>query len=213
MADLKTSKWNMQQLLNAGRLQEALRLGQRLCAAYPQDTDVWYLKGLAEARLNELQAASQSFEHVLQRAPNDAITHYNLARVRRLQGRVHDAIAGYRTALRLRPNIAEAHNNLGELLRQIGDVDTALAHYRQALKLRPNYSGAYSNMLFALSYHLLSTPAELLAAHREWDRQFGEAGRAGRFTHVPPTPDDGRGQDRQTRGQRRSGKVPASPAD
>ena len=52
----------------------------------------------------------------------------------------------------------------------IGDVDTALAHYRQALKLRPNYSGAYSNMLFAQSYHLLSTPEELLAAHRAWDR-------------------------------------------
>jgi len=146
MSDLKTSKRKIEQLLNAGRLQEARRLGERLCASHPGDADAWYLKGMAEAQSNAYDAAVRSFERVLALAPNDAVTHYNLARIHRAQGRFEEAVAGYRAALRVQPDIAEAHNNLGELLREQGDYGQAEGHFRRALEINPKFIAAYLNL-------------------------------------------------------------------
>src|SRR5262249_12038893 len=66
--------------------------------------------------------------------------------VLRAQGRVVEAIAGYREALRLRPDHAEAHNNLGVALRQQGQLSEALACYREALRLKPAYADAHKNL-------------------------------------------------------------------
>jgi len=252
VSDLKSAKRELEKLLQVGRLREARALGEQLSAAFPQDADAWYLRGMAEAQADALEAAAQSFRRVLALAPGDAITHYNLARIHRLQGRIDAAVAGYRESLRLQPGLAEAHlslgdiardrgelkqalihyenalnartgyaeaynnlgivlkrrgdpegaltawrkaiecrpdlaagwNNIGDELRQNGDPRLAIEHYRRALALRPDFSLAHSNVLFALSYHVLASPEELLAESREWDRRHGAAGRAAAYTHV-----------------------------
>ena len=146
MTDLKSTKRKLEKLLQNGHLQEARRLGGRLCAAHPRDADAWYLKGMAEAQSNALEAAVESFGRVLALAPNDAVTHYNLARIHRLQGRIEEAVAGYRATLRLQPNIPEAHNNLGELLREQGDYTQAEQHFRRAVEFNPKFVPAYLNL-------------------------------------------------------------------
>jgi tetratricopeptide (TPR) repeat protein len=143
MSDLKSAKRQMEKLLQAGQLREACELGEKMCETYSQDADVWYLKGMAEAQSNAFDAAAQSFGRVLALAPDDAVTHYNLARIHRAQGRVDEAIASYREALRVQPNLPEAHNNLADLLREHMQIEEAETHYREALRQKPGFPEAW----------------------------------------------------------------------
>jgi len=143
MPDIKAAKRQLEQLLQNGFLQQARERGSQLCSSHSWDADVWYLKGMAEAQLNALDEAVESLGRVLLLAPNDAVTHYNLARIRRAQGRVDEAVANYREALRIQPNLPEAHNNLAELLHEQMQIEEAETHYREALRLKSGFPEAW----------------------------------------------------------------------
>ena len=168
MTDPKTEKRRLEELLATGRLTEARELGGQLCTMYPRDADTWYLKGMAEAQSDALDAAAQSFARVLALAPDDAVTHYNLARIQRLQGRIEDAITSYRAALRVQPNLAEAHNNLADLLRERGEIDKAEGHFREALRLRPGFPEAWYGLGL-----VLEARRNLAAARQAYEQAVG----------------------------------------
>jgi len=61
-------------------------------------------------------------------------------------GRLEEAVAGYRQALAVRPGSARTHNNLGIALAELGRRDEAIAHYREALRLRPDFAEVHTNL-------------------------------------------------------------------
>jgi tetratricopeptide (TPR) repeat protein len=65
-------------------------------------------------------------------------------------GRVADAVSGYREALKNDPTLFEAEYNLGIALEGIGDFKGALATYERALALRPDSPDARYNLALAL---------------------------------------------------------------
>jgi predicted TPR repeat methyltransferase len=72
--------------------------------------------------------------------------HYNLAIVRKAQGRPKDAAAGYQRAIALKPDYADAHNNLGNIFKEQGRPDHARACFEQALQARPGNVDTHYNL-------------------------------------------------------------------
>lgn len=65
-------------------------------------------------------------------------------------GRLSDAIAGYREALKLDPTLFEAEYNIGVALEGTGDAQGALAAYERALLLKPDSPDARYNLALSL---------------------------------------------------------------
>src|SRR5208337_5231100 len=55
--------------------------------------------------------------------------------------------------------------------KEQGKLDDALACYRQALEVEPGFAAVHSNLLYTLHYCQGLRPAELAAAHAEFDRR------------------------------------------
>jgi len=91
-----------------------------------------------------------------------------------------------REALRLQPDEARLWERLGLALRNLGQFAEAEAAYRRALQLRPDFAAAHSALLSMLGYHVLASPAQLLAEHQAWDRRHGGGDRRLQtFIHTP----------------------------
>lgn len=67
------------------------------------------------------------------------------------QGRLAEAIEGYRALLDRRNDLAPVHNNLGAALWAAGRAEEAIASYRQAVGLAPRYAQAQANLGAALA--------------------------------------------------------------
>ena len=187
-----------------------------LLAQLPEDLGLLYIAGMLATEAKDFPAAARCFFRILERAPREAPAYYHLGNTYLCHKKLYKSAACYRKALELEPNFAEAANKLGFILSfYLGESREGIAALRRATGLAPDYDdprvylktpfrreGAalgQSSLLFALSYNVLCTPAQLLDEHREWDRRFGGPGRAARYTHVPPMLDDVRGVDRPLR--------------
>ncbi|MBS1873506.1 MAG: tetratricopeptide repeat protein [Acidobacteria bacterium] len=104
-------------------------------------------------------------EAALEKGPQDAETHSNMAIGLSEMGRLDEAIAHFETAARLLATNAAIQTNLAAALAQSGRLDEAAAHFRKALELEPSDpSPRYSLGQIAL---MQGRPAEALA---EWRR-------------------------------------------
>ena len=187
--DQPTASWNqtvphareMDRLLDLyakGRYDDVLARTRGLTTRAPMHGFGWKLMGMAlqqQGRLSESLAAKRRAAHLL---PVDAEAHSNLGTALDLRGMFDEAEQSLRRALELDPGLAQAHNNLGRVLQGQGRLDEAARCYRRALELAPDLSGAYSNLLFSISHDASLTPDEVLAAHLEFDRRFGDPLRA-----------------------------------
>jgi len=72
--------------------------------------------------------------------------HYNLAIVRKAQGKLKQAAASYSQAIALKPDYAEAHNNLGNVWKSLGQPGKARASFEQALRIRPGNPDTYYSL-------------------------------------------------------------------
>jgi tetratricopeptide (TPR) repeat protein len=86
------------------------------------------------------------FEHALEVAPCNAVSHNNLANALEVLGRVDDAIKHYRKALGFKNDYFEAHSNLATALEKIGRTDEAIQHYIEALRITPDFEQGHYNL-------------------------------------------------------------------
>jgi protein O-GlcNAc transferase len=125
------------------------------------------------ADLGRFDEAVAAYGHALRLKPDLAEVHYNLGNARKDQNKLDLAAASFAEAIRLKPAHAGAHANLGIVLMSQGKLDEAAAAYAKAIELKPDDSDTYSNLVFCLNYDDSQTPAQVFAAHREWDARYG----------------------------------------
>jgi Flp pilus assembly protein TadD/SAM-dependent methyltransferase len=102
--------------------------------------------GVTHARLNNLEAAEESFRTVVSTDRNHPAAWENLGICLHLQGRLAEAEAALRESLLYQPNAPRALNNLGNLLRQAGRIEEAVDSYQRAIALQPGYAEAHNNL-------------------------------------------------------------------
>jgi tetratricopeptide (TPR) repeat protein len=107
--------------------------------------------GCATVARNEVfSSAADVWRDVLEKDPNRARAHNNLAAVLIDEGQYADGIEHCRTALKLTPGYADAENNIGHALALQGKVDEAIPWYKLALEHYPNHHFALVNLAAAL---------------------------------------------------------------
>jgi len=95
---------------------------------------------------DQMDAAIEEFEKVVEINPYHAEAYYNLGSAFAQKGQVDKAVVQYQRALELKPDYADACYNLGNALIQKGQVDEAIVQYQKALGINPNLALAHNNL-------------------------------------------------------------------
>lgn len=105
---------------------------------------------LSAAIVLALGAALVSNRQMLSPPLMRAITEHNVATAFQEEGRLDEAIAGYRRALAIQPDYAPAFNNLGTALVAKDDLAGAVRAFRESLRLQPHSASAQTLLADAL---------------------------------------------------------------
>ncbi len=83
--------------------------------------------------------AALDYERVLEKRPEDGVTHLKLGMIYQRLDRTDDAVSAYKRALQKNTSLAPAYNNLAMIeTRRGGDLDQALQWARKAVQLAPH---------------------------------------------------------------------------
>ncbi len=122
-------------------------------------------QGWADFQAGNFARAEQVCRQIIQADPRGVDGWLLFASTCQAQGKLDEAVAGYRQAALLRPDFAEAHYRLGNTLFARGLLGEALASYRQALLLRPQHGETHNNIGVVLADQ--GRPAEALPHYQQ----------------------------------------------
>ena len=128
-------------------------------------TDPWFNKGVLYLSLNRNDEAKDLFLAVLQRDPNVADAHVNLALIDLNNGYFEGAEQRLQAALKLRPDHAVAIYNLGLSFLMQNRPERAIAEFKKAIAKEPKYVQAYNNM--GVAYRNISRPESARACFKK----------------------------------------------
>lgn len=95
---------------------------------------------------NQISEASQQFEKVLAKDPNQPDALHGLGMAYAQRGEFPKAVSLLQQAVQFAPTIAEFHNNLGNAYKAVGQTNEAMKHYHEALRLKSPYPQAHNNL-------------------------------------------------------------------
>ena len=129
-----------QQLLQAGKLEEALAAAESEIASNPDDTGALYCKAVAERYLERHDEALETLAQLKALAPQYARAYQEEGHVFRALAQPDRACASYQRAVRLNSALPAAWRELAALYRKAGDAKqhaVADAEYRRLAALPP----------------------------------------------------------------------------
>ena len=132
--------------INKGRSDKALISLDKLIINFPNEAQLFNLRGACYEAVNQLDQSIESFSKAIEINPQYEEVFYNLGVVQKKAGKPDDAIYSYQKAISLNPKNVNAHNNLGNLLSQIGHNKKSIEHLNIALKLNPEFAEAHNNL-------------------------------------------------------------------
>ncbi len=129
----------------AGEADAAEALYHTIRQHYPQDGNSIHLLGVIAYQRNQYQEAVDLYEQALERLPNYAEIHNNMAVALDKLDRKDESFEHYQKALALKPDYAEAWHNLGTLEQSRLNIDTAIHHYQKSVALKPDYADGFNS--------------------------------------------------------------------
>jgi len=130
----------------AGRLEQATRLYEKILRIDPDHADALHLLGVIDHQQGRHREAAERIGRAIAVNPNVASYYSNLGVVCRALGEIDRAINHCRHAVAMSKDYAEAHNNLGNALADRGRLDEAEASFRRALEIQPRNVDALNNL-------------------------------------------------------------------
>jgi Flp pilus assembly protein TadD len=127
-----TELQQVQQLINSGRLPQALARTEEQLARNPRDAQMRFVRGVILTELKEREQAREVFRQLTEDFPELPEPYNNLAVIYASEGRLDNARAALEQALAAAPNYATAYENLGDIYLQM-----ASDAYQRAAKLDP----------------------------------------------------------------------------
>jgi len=121
---------DVNRLINAGQLPQALVKADAHLAASPKDPQMRFLKGVIQTQAGKSDEAIALFTQITTDYPELAEPYNNLAVLYAAQGQLDKARATLEMAIRANPAYATAHENLGDVYAQL-----ASQSYNRALQL------------------------------------------------------------------------------
>ncbi len=134
----------------AGRLQQATEIYQKVLQIQPKNPDALHLLGLIAHQAGQLKAALDLINQAIQISPYTPLYYSNIGLVLSDLGHSDKALACYQKAIELQPDFVDAFNHIGTLLEQRGQIDEAIAQHQKAIRIKPNHAEAHFNLGNAL---------------------------------------------------------------
>ena len=132
--------------LAEGKANDAKAALDALIAKYPEESDLYFVLGLAELRLRQPREAERAVRKALVLDPSHAQARTLLGWIElEVLGNFEAAIKEYSAVVAVRPDSPDAYVNLGAAYKKKGDLEKALASYDRALELRPRHIAALTN--------------------------------------------------------------------
>jgi predicted TPR repeat methyltransferase len=130
----------------AGKLQKAKKLYQKVLKNYPDYNDALHMLGLVAHQSGDNDTALRFYHKAVHNNQDSPELFTNLGNALRLTGQVEEAIIAFEKAIAIDPGFILAHNNLGNVLAMVGKKEEAIASFRKAIELEPSYAQAYYNL-------------------------------------------------------------------
>ena len=150
------------QLHQAGRIQEAITLYEKILPWQQGNAQLLFMAGTANLQIGQMEKGLKLIRGSLAIQPNNPLPHNSIGLALHSIGKRNEALASYDKALAIHPGFAPAHNNRGNVLRDLGRPEEALASYGKALAINPGDPQAHYNRAIALQD--LKRLAEALAS-------------------------------------------------
>jgi len=141
-----------QELIDAGRPEEATALLRPLCEARPPDAQALLLRSTALIMAGDVEAGRRDLDHALELDPDLRQGWLNRAAVELADQRYDPALAALRRAQELDPAAADNDLNLGAVLVLAGDLPSASQHFGRYVAANPGSAEAL--YLVATNYGL-----------------------------------------------------------
>src|SRR5262245_20108633 len=143
--DLATALSRIDQLIQAGRLDEADNLSRDLVQRAPQMANAWIRLGLGSSWRGAYPVAEEAFRRVIALQPNEARIWTELSTVVNKQGRGAEAERLARQAIKLELNNSAHWSTLANALSTDHRWSEAAASLQQSLALNPNDAAVWNN--------------------------------------------------------------------
>jgi len=140
-------------LHQAGKLEEAKQLYQKIILAQPDHALVTHHTGLITAQQGFYQEAIELFKQAILLDNKQASFHNNLGKTLRILGKTSEAIDCFHKALEINPGFSDALLNLGNTLKEAGRLEEAIRYYNQFLTIHPDNADAHISLGSALRLH------------------------------------------------------------
>ncbi len=148
-ADLRFFLGNLH--FETGQAEQAVAAYREAVKLQPEHVMALYNLGLAQLKINALDAARETLERVIELVPGWKEAIVNLGCVLYRQHNLTDAKACFERALTLHPESVLSHFNLGEIAMAQGDVASAIGHYRQAVEFDPHLADGHLRLGIGLA--------------------------------------------------------------
>lgn len=126
------------ELLNAGRIREALPMLEALAGRFPDDVDVRYNLGIALSEMGRFDEAITQLQAAVAIEPNHSRAWTGIGVAQARVNHTAEAIEALHRAVAADPGDGYAHRNLGAVLSGQRKFDEALPHFREALHQLPD---------------------------------------------------------------------------
>lgn len=130
----------------AGKLEQAEQLYQKVIDSNPQDPDALVFLGILQFDRRQFESAVESYRHALDIRNKYPIAWNNLGNALRMLGNIDEAEKCFSTALAQQPDYLSAFKNRGTLWTWTGELEQGLKWYQEGLKHHPNNAELHRNL-------------------------------------------------------------------
>ena len=124
------------QLCEQGDLQQAEKICEQILLAAPNQPDALTLLGIISSQLGDDERTIDCFRKIINKYPNNAEAHFNLAKAFKKLERFQEAKESYEQALKFNANDLATLINYGYVCTNLADWENAFRAFRQALLLK-----------------------------------------------------------------------------
>jgi len=142
----KTGINKLLSLVKKNKLQQALKLGTRLCKSEPYNADAWSLLGSIHGQLGDYANALGASQKALTLQGNRLDALSNAAFASLSLGDAGNATHYYAKGVTVSPESPQLHNGLGCALRISGEYAQAIPALQRAISLQPAYAEPHYNL-------------------------------------------------------------------
>ena len=115
---------------------QAYQVALQAVIVYPENTDMWNVKGQTELYLRYYDDAYKSYEKAIELDNKNYEAFNKLSEIDIVKKRFEQAIKNAKAAIDLNPEHHQAYNNLGLAYKKIKQYNRALRSYDKALKIK-----------------------------------------------------------------------------